>query len=204
MNIVIVDYGLGNTGSILNMLRHLEIDAAISNSIDEIKKAKRLILPGVGAFDHGMKNLISSGIGEVLTEMVMAKKIPVLGICLGMQLMTLRSSEGMATGMGWINASTIGFDRDIAVKLRVPHTGWNTVEIKKENDLLKDMPDDSRFYFVHSYHLQCHDKTLAAGRTHYGEWFDSVIAHENIFGCQFHPEKSHRFGMKIFENFNKI
>jgi glutamine amidotransferase len=204
MSIAIIDYGTGNTGSILNMLRYLNIGAFVCHETNELKKASRIILPGVGAFDHGMTNLRNSGMADMLYEKIMMRKTPVLGICLGMQLMTLRSAEGMTAGLGWINASTIAFGHQWGEKLRIPHTGWNTVNPVKQGHLLRDMPDDARFYFVHSYHLQCHDPGIIAGKTQYGGWFDSVIEHENIFGCQFHPEKSHRFGMKIFENFNAV
>jgi len=204
MSIAVVDYGMGNTGSILNMLRYLDIKARICTSFDDIKNASRIILPGVGAFDHGIRNLRSSGMADILYELVMIRKRPVLGICLGMQLMTLRSAEGMNSGLGWLNASTISFEHPPNQKLRIPHIGWNTVVPSEHCLLLKNLPEDKRFYFVHSYHLQCNDTAIVAGKTLYGGWFDSVVEHENIFGCQFHPEKSHRFGMTIFKNFNSI
>jgi len=204
MSVAIVDYGLGNTGSILNMLRHLGIQSYICEKPEDLKQASRIILPGVGAFDHGMKNLASTGMIEKLNEMVIKHKIPVLGICLGMQLMSQHSSEGSTAGLNWINASTIGFSPPPLQRLRIPHTGWNNVQEVNANPLLKNLPEDARFYFVHSYHVQCHEPEIVAGRTNYGGWFDSVIVKDNIFGCQFHPEKSHRYGMIILENFNQV
>jgi imidazole glycerol-phosphate synthase subunit HisH len=204
MSIAVVDYGMGNTGSILNMLRYLDIKAGLCTDFNDLKKATRIILPGVGAFDHGMNNLRQSGMADMLYEMILIRKIPVLGICLGMQLMTLRSTEGIIPGLGWLNASTIGFEHTLHERLRVPHMGWNTVQPSENSRLLRDLPEDARFYFVHSYRLQCHNPAIVAGKTLYGSWFDSVVEHENIFGCQFHPEKSHRFGMTVFKNFNAI
>jgi glutamine amidotransferase len=204
MSIAIVDYGLGNTGSILNMLRHLGIESYLCDKPDDLNRASRIILPGVGAFDHGMNNLTSTGMVEKLNELVIKKQLPVLGICLGMQLMSMHSTEGTTAGLGWINASTIGFSKSPFHKLRIPHTGWNNVKEVNPNPLLKNLPDDARFYFVHSYHVQCHEPALIGGQTNYGGWFDSVIVKNNIFGCQFHPEKSHRYGMAILENFNQV
>ncbi len=204
MSIAVVDYGLGNTGSVLNMLRYLDIKAGLCADFNDLKRASHIILPGVGAFDQGMKNLKNSGMDEMLYEMILIRKIPVLGICLGMQLLTMRSAEGTNAGLGWLNANTISFEQSYSAQLRIPHTGWNTVKPSEKSVLLKDMPEDARFYFVHSYHVQSHDTEIVAGKTFYGGWFDSVIEHENIFGCQFHPEKSHRFGMSVFKNFKSI
>jgi glutamine amidotransferase len=189
--IVIVDYGMGNLGSIQNMLKRIGADALISSDISEIEKADKLILPGVGSFDSAMKNLNNLGLTRILNKKVIEDKTPVLGICLGIQLFTKRSEEGNLPGLGWIDAGTIRFRFDKnQTKLKIPHMRWNTVKIRQESHLFKDMYNDARFYFVHSYHVVCNNA--------------SAIQKENIIGVQFHPEKSHKFGMKILQNFAEL
>jgi glutamine amidotransferase len=204
--IIIIDYNMGNPGSILNMLKHLDKPAEISSDCDKILNAEKLILPGVGAFDNGMTNLKESGILEIVNEAVLVRKTPVLGICLGVQLFTEESEEGTLPGLGWISGKTKRFDfsRLSEKNLKIPHMGWNTVELKKESRLFKDMPENSRFYFVHSYHLCCDFEEDILALSQYGYPFTSCIEHGNIFGVQFHPEKSHRYGMKILQNFAEI
>lgn len=202
--IIIIDYGMGNLGSILNMFNYLDISAAIHSDPRVIAKAGKIILPGVGAFDNGMLNLKESGIYDVLMERVTVDKIPVLGICLGMQLMTESSEEGMEPGLGWIKATTRRFNFENISNLKVPHVGWNNIRIVKPNPVVEGLDAVSKFYFVHSYYVECRNLEDVVCKTTYGHAFDTVIAHENIYGCQFHPEKSHKYGMKVYENFNKL
>lgn len=200
--IVIVDYGMGNVGSIRNMLKHIGFRAVISGTQEDIRSADKLILSGVGAFDSAMKKISGAGILDVLNIKVMEEKIPILGICLGMQLFTHTSEEGLCRGLGWIDAATVRFSlTEPTARLRVPHMGWNTLSLRNPHPLFQGMPGDMRFYFVHSYHVHGarHDTILAT--THYGYDFASVIVKDNIYGVQFHPEKSHKFGMTLLHNF---
>lgn len=201
--IVIVDYGMGNLGSILNMLKKIGAPPAkISSDAKDIEQADKLILPGVGAFNTGMQHLRDTGLIPLLNEKVLKAKTPTLGVCLGMQLLAKISEEGELPGLGWIDAETIRFRFDSKTSnLKIPHMGWNTVNIKKENTLFKDMYADARFYFVHSFHFVAHNKEDVTATTEYGYEFVSAIQHENIMAAQFHPEKSHKFGMKLYKNF---
>lgn len=200
--IVILDYGMGNAGSIKNMLRKIGADAVISSSPDDLKKAKKIVIPGVGAFDHGMNHLESLGILPLLHERVLEDKIPMLGICLGMQLFTKKSEEGKMAGLGWFDAKTVRFCfNDSNNSLKIPHMGWNLLNIKQSSSLFKNFDLESCFYFVHSYHVTCSNDEDVMGTTIYGYPFASIIRRENIIGVQFHPEKSHRFGMKLLKNF---
>jgi glutamine amidotransferase len=199
--IVIVDHGLGNIGSILNMLEKIGAEAITSSNIQDIKEAKKIILPGVGAFDNAMKNLKNLGIIPILNKKVIEDKIPILGICLGMQLLTKRSEEGSLEGLGWIDAETIRFRFVNNKTLKIPHMGWNTIDIKKECCLFKEMYEEPRFYFVHSYYVKCNNPENIFTTTNYGIEFCSSFKKDNIFGIQFHPEKSHKFGMKLLKNF---
>ena len=202
--IVIIDYGMGNVGSILNMIRSIGADAIISSNVSEIRKAKKIILPGVGAFDHAIQNLNNLNLVKILNEMVIDKKTPILGICLGMQLLTKRSEEGKLKGLGWIDAETIRFKSDKKSSLKIPHMGWNEVEIKQESPLFRDMYAEPKFYFVHSYYIKCNNVNNVLTTTPYGIDFASSIMKGNIFGVQFHPEKSHKFGMKLLKNFAEL
>ena len=204
MNIVIVDYGLGNLGSILNMLKFLNIEATISDNSSVISNAKKLILPGVGSFDNGIKNLKTSGLYDVLMQQVLVQKIPILGICLGMQLMTMNSEEGIENGFGWIDAETKKFDFTPESGLKVPHIGWNRIKIKNSNIIIDGMQDISKFYFVHSYYVSCNRPNDIVCSTTFGVDFTSVFVKDNIYGCQFHPEKSHKYGMQLLKNFNSL
>ncbi len=199
--ITIVDYGMGNLGSIQNMLRKIGVGTRITADPAEIRIAEKLIIPGVGAFDAGMRNLREIGLLEALTECATGRRIPVLGICLGMQLMTRSSEEGNAPGLGWINADTKRFDLSAFGSLKVPHMGWRSVEVVRGSPLLDDLRDEWRFYFVHSYHVQCVDRQDVLLRARYGIDFDAAIQHENLLGVQFHPEKSHKFGLQLLKNF---
>lgn len=201
--LVVVDCGIGNLGSILNMLKRIGVKATVSSDPGTIQAAEKLFLPGVGAFDAGMDALNQSGLVPVLSQKVLKDKTPVLGICLGMQLLTQKSEEGKLPGLGWIQGETVRFKFNSETGLKIPHMGWNRVSIQQEDPLFSDMPHDPRFYFVHSYHVVCQNPSDVAARTSYGYDFASAVAKENVYGVQFHPEKSHSFGMKLLENFVK-
>jgi len=202
--IVIIDYGLGNLASVLNMFKKIGVkDVIISKEQSVIEKAEKLLLPGVGAFDAGMTNLEQSQLIPLLNKKILVDKIPILGICLGMQLLTKRSDEGQKQGLGWIDAETIKFNLDPALKLKVPHMGWNYIDVKKENKLI-DTQTKNRFYFVHSYYVKCSDENQTLATSNFGNDFTCMVNKENIYGAQFHPEKSLKFGMKILENFSKL
>jgi glutamine amidotransferase len=197
--ITIVDYGMGNLGSIRNMLRKIGTEASISADPARVRDASRLVLPGVGAFDAGIENLTRSGLVPVLHERVQAG-VPVLGICLGMQLMTASSEEGRLAGLGWVDAECVRFEPG-AEALKVPHMGWNRVRALRPDALVEALPEEPRFYFVHSYHVRCHDPADALLATRYGTEFTSAFRRGKVWGVQFHPEKSHRFGMQLLRNF---
>ena len=199
--LVIIDYGLGNLGSIRNILKKIGAEAEVSGSAEVIGKATKLILPGVGAFDNGMSNLKEQGLIETLNKKVLEERIPVLGICLGMQLLTKRSEEGVLPGLGWIDAETLKFDTSRVERHKVPNIGWNYVHPVKESALMKDMYDDPRFYFVHSYYVKCNDPQDELLRSEYAVPYTSAVERGNIMGVQFHPEKSHKYGMKLLHNF---
>ncbi len=199
--ITIIDYGAGNIGSIQNMIRKIGGQAIVSSKEEDIYNAEKLILPGVGSFDYGMRQLNNSGLIESLNKKVLVDKTPILGICLGVQLFTKGSEEGDLEGLSWFDAETIKFNIPSERKLKVPHMGWNEVVLKKESKLFTDMYDDPRFYFVHTYHLKSNSPEDVLTETTYGYNFVSALEKENIVGVQFHPEKSHKFGMKILSNF---
>jgi imidazole glycerol-phosphate synthase subunit HisH len=200
--ITIVDYGIGNLGSIYNMFKKIGIESRITGELDEIKKAEKLVLPGVGAFNHGMQNLADRKLIPVLTDKVLNRKVPILGLCLGMQLFTCKSEEGTLPGLGWIDAETIAFRiQDLGSDFRIPHMGWNYVKIQRNSSLFGDTDETPSFYFVHSYHVVCHQPSDVIATTDYGYPFVSIFQHENIIGTQFHPEKSHKFGMRLLKQF---
>jgi len=201
--ITIIDYGLGNVGSILNMLRKMNTKAVISSRIEDIEAAEKLILPGVGAFDNGISSLRERKLITILNKKVIEDKTPILGICLGMQLLTKSSEEGNLKGLGFINAKTIKFNFNNN-NLKVPNMGWNFINQEKESKLLLGLDRNSRFYFVHSYYVACEEKKDIIATTDYGLIFVSVFERKNIFGVQFHPEKSHKFGMQLLKNFSEL
>lgn len=199
--ITIVDYNTGNLGSIQNILRIIGEESVITSDRNTIADAKKLILPGVGAFDTGMKNLADLDLKEILDRKVVTEKIPVLGICLGMQLLSTRSDEGILPGLGWIDAETRRFEFIDTAEYKIPHMGWNFVKQRKESRLFNGMFPDPRFYFVHSYYLKTNDPTVVLTSTEYEIEFTSSVEKGNILGVQFHPEKSHKFGIKLLKNF---
>ena len=200
--IAIIDYGMGNLGSIHNMLNRIGAPSEITSDPRKIGLADKLILPGVGAFDRAVQSLNRLGLLPVLNERVLERKVPILGICLGMQLLSLRSEEGELPGLGWIDAETVrfAFEGENA-DLKIPHMGWNTIEVKRSSPILDDRHEESRFYFVHSYHVRCADEANVLATTRYGIVFHAAVIRGNIMGTQFHPEKSHKFGLKLLENF---
>ena len=200
--IVIVDYGMGNLGSIANMFKKIGAEATISSEAAAIERADKLVLPGVGAFDNGMKNLAERGLIPLLSAKVLQDKTPILGLCLGMQLFTWRSEEGELPGLGWLDAETVRFKFDAAnAHLKIPHMGWNALQICQSHPIFADADEEPRFYFVHSYHVVCADLQTVLAQTYYGYDFVSAVVKDNIVGLQFHPEKSHKFGMKLLRNF---
>ena len=200
--IVIIDYGMGNLMSVLNKFNRIKVPAIISSSLTDIENADKLILSGVGQYAYGMKKLKEIGILEILNKKVLEDKTPILGICLGMQLFTKFGYEGEVEGMGWINGKTVIFDRKVLDETyKVPHMGWNSVTIKKDTPLFKDSEPDDMYYFVHKYHVECDEKEDILATTTYGYEFVSCVNKGNIYGTQFHPEKSHEYGFKLIKNF---
>jgi imidazole glycerol-phosphate synthase subunit HisH len=202
MTIAIVDYGVGTLGSIPNMLARLGASAVITSDPSQIIAADRLILPGVGAFDAGMRNLVERGLVDVLRRCVIDDRVRTLGLCLGMQLMFEGSEEGVLPGLGWLRGHVKRFRFDAnQTELRVPHMGWNTVQFQRDSPLLEGLGPEPRFYFAHSYFATCADASDVVGTTDHGVRFASVVQRDNTFGAQFHPEKSHRFGLRLLANF---
>ena len=209
--LVIVDYKMGNLHSVKKKLDRLKVDALISSDPATILNASKLILPGVGHFGNAMKNLKELNLLDALNEAVLVKKTPILGICLGMQLMAKSSEEvaehgawNMEQGLGWFDAEVVKFTFEDTLRFKVPHTGWNTISIEKESLLMKAIPVDSEFYFVHSYYMKANDPNDVLNYTEYGSPFASAISKGNIHGFQYHPEKSHDVGLQLLKNFLNI
>lgn len=199
--ISVIDYGVGNVGSVIRMIEKVGGSAQRVSTSRELVDASIAILPGVGAFDYGMQRLADSGLIEALHEAALVRRIPILGICLGMQLMCKRSDEGQLPGLGWFDAEVVRFQFDSIERLPIPHMGWNTLELIRPNRLLDNELPRTRYYFVHSYRVQCNDAADVVATTTYGEHFVSAFERGNLFGAQFHPEKSHRFGMAMIKKF---
>lgn len=202
--IVIIDYGMGNLGSIGNMCKRIGIDSLVTSDPEVIAVADKLILPGVGAFDQGMTNLEKRGLLPVLAKRVLDQGCPLLGICLGMQLLGESSEEGHKRGLGWIHAATKRFRFDVHNKrLKIPHMGWNEIHPQRPDPIFAGFESPIRFYFVHSFHVECPANNVLATTVH-GYSFISMLKQGNIYGAQFHPEKSHRFGMTLLTNFARL
>jgi glutamine amidotransferase len=198
--ITIVNYGMGNIGSMANMFRYIGVEAHVESDPLAIEQAQKIVLPGVGAFDSAMMRINDTpGLRDVLEQKAMQEGVPILGVCLGMQLLTSSSEEGTLPGLGWISGSTLRLPKQDGLK--VPHMGWNVAMPNGQSELTQDVGLDPRYYFVHSYRVHVDDPAHSLMQTDYGITFDSAIGRDNIFGVQFHPEKSHRFGMQILRNF---
>ena len=202
--IVIVNYGMGNLNSVKKKLIHLNVNAIISSDVNDILAADKLILPGVGHFQKAMENLKKLNLLDTLNTAVHVKQKPILGICLGMQLMANKSEEGDVEGLGWIDADVVKFRVKDNLKYKVPHVGWNQINKLKESSLMKNIPELSEFYFVHSYHFQVNNNSDILNETEYEYKFSSAIEKNNIFGVQYHPEKSHDVGEQLLRNFIAI
>lgn len=203
--IAIVDYGLGNVRAFVNIYKRLNISATLASTAESIAQADRIILPGVGSFDWAMQCLERTGLRQVLDEQVQARKIPVLGICVGMQMMARRSEEGIEPGLGWIDAEVkrFAFTPDNH-RLMLPHMGWNDVEPTRPTALLKGLETGSRFYFLHSYYFAPDKDVDTITTADYGGTFACGVQAGNCYGVQFHPEKSHGWGIQLLKNFSEI
>ena len=203
--IVVVDYGMGNIHSIVKKIKHLGGDVFVSSNSDEILKSDKIILSGVGHFKQAMNNLRKSKLIDTLNQAALVQKKPILGICLGMQLMGIKSEEGGdIEGLSWINANVKRIKVSDTIKYKVPHMGWNEINIRKESPLMNGVGDKSEFYFSHSYYMDVHEPDLIFNETEYFSRFVSAIENQNIFGVQYHPEKSHEAGDIILSNFVNI
>lgn len=200
--IAIVNYGLGNIKAFANVYKSLNIPFKIVSCSADFNDVTKIILPGVGAFDQAMEHLQASGMREVLDELVLCRKLPVLGICVGMQIMACSSEEGELPGLGWIDGVVKKFD--IVSSHFLPHMGWNTVNPLQDGPLFEGISDGARFYFLHSYYFQCHNENNILAVTEYGARFACVIRSGNIRGVQFHPEKSHQNGVQLLKNFGNL
>lgn len=200
--IAVIDYGMGNVGSIINMLKKIGVPAVLASETDEIEKADKLILPGVGSFDSGMQKLRFSGLSELIIKQAVEHQKPLLGICLGMQLLGRKSEEGQASGLGLIPFDNKRFVFEENTHLKIPHMGWDIAQTMIEDDpLVAGLDLIQRYYFVHSFHAVCDSEENVLMRCEYGYSFAAAVKKGNIYGVQFHPEKSHKFGMALLENF---
>jgi glutamine amidotransferase len=202
--IVIVDHGMGNLGSVHNMLRKIGAPGIRSADPEVIAKAEKLVLAGIGAFDGAAERLAELGLVDLLNDLVLDRKVPTLGVCLGMQLMARSSEEGAMSGLGWLDADVRRFSFPPEARLPVPHMGWQEVTPTRPSPLFQDEDGDLRFYFSHAYHLVCHDADDIAATSNYGYQFAAAVHRGNILGTQFHPEKSHAFGMDIYRRFVRL
>jgi glutamine amidotransferase len=203
--ITIIDYGVGNINAFVNVYKRLNVPTKIAKTAADLEGAQKLILPGVGHFDHAMTELMNSGMHEKLEELVMIKKVPIIGICVGMQMMGNSSDEGKLEGLKWIDASIKKFDETkIKQVTRLPHMGWNDVQPVVSNPLFEGLEKEALFYFLHSYYFECNNKADILAFSDYGSKFTCAAHHENVYGIQFHPEKSHHYGEALLHNFAKL
>lgn len=200
----IIDVGLGNIGSIVRMVEKVQGHCVLIKDVNGLKAVDKLVLPGVGSFDQGVSLLRSSGLFDAISHAVKVDKVKVLGVCLGMQLLCRASDEGYLPGLGLVDASVERFNFTGTPKPKLPHMGWNVVTPLRPNPLLPTSESEQRFYFVHSFKVVPDDPIVAVGSTEYGESFCSAFHRDNVFGVQFHPEKSHRFGMDLFRRFVEL
>jgi glutamine amidotransferase len=199
--ITIVDYDAGNVGSVINICKKAGGNAEVSRDPSDIAKAQKLVLPGVGHFGRAMERLQKTGLVDALNEAVLDRRVPMLGICLGMQLLMQSSEESDSEGFGWIPGKVVRFKPEAESRLRVPHMGWNDADVVRDDPLLTNLPPDPRFYFVHSFYVVCDRDEDVLMKTNYGTRFVSASRRDNIWGTQFHPEKSHKFGLAVIRNF---
>jgi glutamine amidotransferase len=202
--VAIIDYGIGNTGSICKMIEKLGFEAIVTKNEIDICKADSIILPGVGSFDNAAKKLRDTGLIPTLAELALKQYKPFLGICLGMQLLFRTSEEGLDNGLGWIEGKVIKFDQSRMTLEKIPHMGWNTVIYNSASPLFKNVNGEIRYYFTHSFHVTGLKETEIIGSTNYGYDFPCAVQSNNIYGVQFHPEKSHRFGLQLMQKFLEI
>lgn len=202
--ITIVDYGLGNVQAFLNVYKRLNVPAGAARDADALARATKVVLPGVGAFDHAMERLEASGMRPCLDEMVLERRVPVLGVCVGMQILARSSEEGRLAGLGWIDGEVRGFRPAAAEPLPLPHMGWNDVQPTADGGLFAGLESDARFYFLHSYYIECARSEDVAATAAYGGPFACAVRSANIHGVQFHPEKSHHFGVRLLHNFAEL
>ena len=198
----IIDYGLGNVQSFINSYRILGKPALAINNKKDLRKIDSLILPGVGSFDMAMERFYTSGLINDIEDLIFNKSVPILGVCIGLQIMTNKSDEGISKGLGWLNADVKKIESNI--QLPLPHMGWNNIDVDDSNSRLLSGVDKKRFYFLHSYHVITANKDNHIASTNYGCQILAAASNKNIYGCQFHPEKSHSAGLKVLENFSKI
>ena len=203
--IAIIDYGVGNIKAFTNIYKQLNVPTKNVRSIDDLDDVSKLILPGVGSFDYAMERLENSGMREKLDELVLKDKVPLLGVCVGMQMLADSSDEGELRGLSWINGAVKQINTEnLEFNTRLPHMGWNDVIVNNESELFKGLENDSRFYFLHSYFFEVAHVSNAIASTDYGTKFTCAVKRDNIFGVQFHPEKSHEYGIKLLKNFAEI
>jgi len=200
----ILDYGLGNVMAFSNIYKRLNIPACIITDANKIDSMEKLILPGVGSFDWAIERLNSSSMRDALEESVLEKKTPILGVCVGMQMMATGSDEGSTNGLGWIDARVKHFSKLSNISLDLPHMGWNDVETHHEHPLFKNLQKEAIFYFLHSYYFQENNKSQILATSNYGGIYTSCVFKDNIYGVQFHPEKSHQWGIQLLKNFSEI
>lgn len=203
--ITIIDYGVGNIKAFYNIFNKISVEVKIAQKPADLLNSSKLILPGVGHFDYAMKRFTESGMLNTVNEMVLNENLPILGICVGMQMLANSSEEGNLPGLGWIDARVNKIDSNLlAQTTRLPHMGWNSIVVKKKNPLLNNLDSNSRFYFLHSYYFDSFNEADSIATSNYGKEFTSVVNHKNIYGVQFHPEKSHHYGIQLLKNFANI
>lgn len=203
--ITIIDYGSGNIKAIANIYEKLKVPYSIASSPEQVIGSKKIFLPGVGAFDETISKLDSTGFRKVLDKEVLENNVPIMGICVGMQILADSSEEGTCKGLGYIKGKVRKINSNLILqKPKLPHLGWNSIEVLKNNELLKDIDPVFGFYFLHTYYFECEDQNNILATTNYGATFASAVYRENVFGIQFHPEKSHHNGVKLLYNFANL
>jgi glutamine amidotransferase len=201
----IINYGSGNIRAIGNIFDQYNVKYLVANSPNDLNRVSKVILPGVGAFDETISMLDASGFRNTLNKLVIESKLPILGICVGMQILAKSSEEGNLDGLGWIDGVVTKFDKStISIKPKIPHLGWNSIHVNNNNPLFEGIDEDKGFYFIHSYYLKCNNRDDEASSSFYGQYFCSSVNKGNIFGVQFHPEKSHMNGVQLLLNFSRL